>query len=75
MFKIIFFFILFLIACSDSINNTSTTTNVSTVESDTKGDLAVYAMDAVSGELIREANISISVAEDSFRYPTCRHPR
>ncbi len=52
MFKIIFFFILFLIACSDSINNTSTTTNVSTVESDTKGDLAVYAMDAVSGELI-----------------------
>ena len=67
MFKIIFFFILFLIACSDSINNTSTTTNVSTVESDTKGDLTVYAVDAVSGELIREANISTFVAEDSFQ--------
>ena len=67
VFKIIFLLVLFLIACSDSINNTSTTTNVSTVESDTKGDLYVYAMDAVSGELIRDANISTSIAEDSFR--------
>ena len=52
MIRILFLFFLLLVSCSDTVNNTTTTTNVSTTESDTKGDLYVYAMDAISGVLI-----------------------
>ena len=55
--------IFLLISCSDTINNTTTT--VSTVESDTKGDLYVYAKDIISGELISHAEYSSPVVQDT----------
>ena len=59
-----FLILLFLlISCSDTINNTTTT--VSTVESDTKGDLYVYAKDIVSGELISHAEYSSPVVQNT----------
>lgn len=59
-----FLILLFLlISCSDTINNTTTT--VSTVESDTKGDLYVYAKDIISGELISHAEYSSPVVQDT----------
>lgn len=60
-FLLILFF--FIVSCSDTINNT--TTNVSTIESDTKGDLFVFAKDAVSGELISDVEYSVPAVTDS----------
>ncbi|MCQ2124485.1 MAG: hypothetical protein MJZ25_09910 [Fibrobacter sp.] len=63
MIKVLFVFFLFIVSCSDTVNNT--TTNVSTIESDTSGDLYVYAKDAVSGELISDAEYSAPAIDDS----------
>ena len=67
MARILFLFLLLLVSCSDTVNNTTTTTNVSTTESDTKGDLYVYAMDAISGELIPEVVFSTPAVDDSLQ--------
>lgn len=67
MIRILFLFFLLLVSCSDTVNNTTTTTNVSTTESDTKGDLYVYAMDAISGELIPDVEFSTTAVEDSLQ--------
>jgi len=63
MAKVLLIIAFLLASCSDTINNT--TTNVSTVESDTKGDLYVYAKDAVSGELISNVEYSSPAVKDS----------
>lgn len=68
MIRLLFFLLLyFLVSCSDTVNNTSTTTNVSTVESETSGDLYVFAVDAVSGKPIPDAEFSTPAVDDSLR--------
>ena len=51
-----------IVSCDDPINNT---TNVSSIAAETKGDLYVYAKDAVSGELISDVEYSSPAVGDS----------